>query len=161
MNILKPYRKDFQTPLGWIGLLANDQALVGVDLVVSGTHNDEHPILTQAQEEIVAYLKGQRRSFDLSIHFEGTDFQKLVWQAMLEIPWGETRSYSDLAKSIGRPKACRAVGQAAGKNELLIIVPCHRVITKDGRYGGFRAGITCKKSLLKLENSNFKKASAD
>ena len=111
----------------------------------------ETPLLARAQREIKEYLAGERRSFDLPLKLEGTPFQQLVWQALRDIPYGETRSYGELAAAIGRPRACRAVGMANHYNPLAIIVPCHRVIGANGRLTGYAGGVEIKRALLKLE----------
>jgi methylated-DNA-[protein]-cysteine S-methyltransferase len=100
------------------------------------------------------YLKGELRRFDCKLDFEGTPFQKKVWSALAKIPYGQTRSYQEIAKSIGHPKAFRAVGNANGRNSIPLIVPCHRVIESDGGLGGFGHGIKMKKRLLDLEKAH-------
>lgn len=109
-------------------------------------------VLENAFKEICQYLNGKRKSFDIPFKFDcGTVFQRKVWNALTQIPYGETRSYSDIAAAIGSPKAVRAVGSAAGKNPILIVVPCHRMIGKDGSMTGFGCGIEIKKKLLNIE----------
>ena len=104
------------------------------------------------KKQIDEYLVGRRKEFDIEIELEGTEFQKAVWQELMKIPYGETRSYQDIAIAIGRPGATRAVGTACGKNRWLIIVPCHRVVARNG-LGGFRLGLEAKKQLLRLEGA--------
>lgn len=111
-------------------------------------------LFAPVKQQIDEYLEGKRTQFDLSIEPQGSDFQRAVWQAMLDIPYGETRSYGELAKVIGRPSASRAVGAAAGRNPIPLIVPCHRVIGSDGGLVGFGGGIPTKKYLLALEQSS-------
>lgn len=102
----------------------------------------------------LAYFQGQQIDFNkVTIDIVGTDFQEAVWQQLRQIPYGEICSYSLIAEKIGKPKAVRAVASAIGKNPLLILIPCHRVIGKNGEITGFRSGIPLKKQLLKLENS--------
>ena len=101
--------------------------------------------------ELVDYLEGRRKKFSLPMDLYGTPFQLTVWKALQEISFGQTVSYTDIAERIQRPSSVRAVGTAIGANPVLIIVPCHRVITKDGKLGGFRAGLEMKKQLLVLE----------
>ncbi|MEH7107713.1 methylated-DNA--[protein]-cysteine S-methyltransferase [Bacillus sp. JJ1764] len=101
--------------------------------------------------ELIEYLKGERTSFTMPLEFRGTPFQVAVWKALCEIPFGETRSYSDIAERIQKPAAVRAVGAAIGANPVLITVPCHRVIGKNGKLTGFRGGLDMKKQLLELE----------
>ncbi|MBK3496229.1 methylated-DNA--[protein]-cysteine S-methyltransferase [Viridibacillus sp. YIM B01967] len=107
--------------------------------------------LAAYKEELLAYLKGERKEFMMRLDAGGTKFQQSVWQALKEIPYGETTTYSAIANQINNPKAVRAVGTAIGANPILIIVPCHRVIGKDGQLTGFRSGIPMKKALLALE----------
>jgi len=100
---------------------------------------------------ILAYLKGSRAAFSLALDLIGTPFQRSVWQALTAIPYGETRSYADIAKAIGRPTAVRAVGAANGRNPVPIVVPCHRVIGQNGTLTGYRGGLAVKERLLRLE----------
>lgn len=109
------------------------------------------PLLEKAICQIEEYLDGKRRVFELPLVFNGTAFQNKVWQALCDIPYGETRSYKQLAQAVGNPKACRAVGMANNKNPLLIVVPCHRVIGADGRLVGYAAGLEIKQQLLEME----------
>ena len=108
----------------------------------------------RAISEMKAYFSGELQVFTLQLAPEGTDFQLKVWQALSQIPYGETRSYGELAQSIGRPKASRAVGAANGQNPLPIIIPCHRVIGNDGSLTGFGGGMNTKAALLELEAQN-------
>ena len=108
--------------------------------------------LQEAVFQLQDYFEGKRTCFDLKLNPRGTDFQKEVWTALLEIPYGTTCSYLDLAKKLGRPKAVRAVASAIGKNPLWIMVPCHRVIGTDGSLTGYAGGLWRKKELLQLEN---------
>lgn len=103
--------------------------------------------------QITEYLDGKRKSFSISFDYNGTEFQMAVWKALCNIPYGETKTYGDIAQHIQKPTAVRAVGAAIGKNPVLITVPCHRVIGKDGSLTGFRGGLDMKKQLLKLERS--------
>lgn len=103
--------------------------------------------------QITEYLDGVRKSFSIPFDYNGTEFQQAVWKALCEIPYGETKSYSDIAHHIQKPSAVRAVGTAIGKNPILITVPCHRVVGKDGSLTGFRGGLDMKKQLLDLERS--------
>lgn len=105
----------------------------------------------EAIRQVEEYLAGERHSFDLPLDQRGTEFQKAVWQAVYEIPWGATTTYGEIARSIGRPDAVRAVGAANGANPLPIIVPCHRVIGADGSLTGFGGGLPLKRRLLTLE----------
>lgn len=112
---------------------------------------EEADILQPHAVELMGYLKERRRDFALPIDLHGTPFQQIVWKALQEIPYGRTVSYSEIAERIEKPNAVRAVGTAIGANPVLIIVPCHRVIAKSGKLGGFRAGLEMKEQLLELE----------
>ncbi len=102
-------------------------------------------------KQIEEYLQGTRQTFDINFRLDGTEFQKKVWNALLEIPYGETRSYKEIAEAIGNPKAVRAVGSANNKNPVLLLVPCHRVIGADGSLTGYAGGLEMKQYLLNLE----------
>ena len=108
-------------------------------------------IVRQAEQELREYFAGRRRTFTVKLDLEGTEFQRKAWQAMRNIPFGETISYGDQARKVGKPKAYRAVGSANGKNPIPIIVPCHRVLASDGSLGGYSLGLSMKRRLLALE----------
>lgn len=112
------------------------------------------PLSDETARQLEEYFQGTRKTFDLPLRMNGTEFQKQVWEALLTIPYGETRSYSELAEQIGRPKAARAVGMANHRNPIAILVPCHRVIGKNGSLTGYAGGIDKKEMLLELEKSN-------
>ena len=111
--------------------------------------NDE--FFTEARKQLQEYFAGKRKNFDLKLNPQGTDFQKRVWNALSEIPYGELRSYQDIAIAIGNKKACRAIGMANSKNPIPIIVPCHRVIGKNGKLVGFAIGLKTKQGLINIE----------
>ena len=113
----------------------------------------ETPVIKEAFRQLSEYFSGNRKTFNLPLLLKGTDFQKQVWQALLKIPFGETRSYKQIAEAIGNPKAVRAVGMANNKNPLLIVVPCHRVIGGNGKLVGYAVGLDKKEYLLRLEGS--------
>jgi methylated-DNA-[protein]-cysteine S-methyltransferase len=108
-------------------------------------------IVRQAEQELREYFAGRRRTFTVKLDLEGTEFQRKAWQAMRKIPFGETISYGDQARKVGKPTAYRAVGSANGKNPIPIIVPCHRVLASDGSLGGYSLGLSMKRRLLALE----------
>jgi len=108
-------------------------------------------IAEKAQQELAEYFLGKRKQFQVKLDLDGTDFQKRVWKELMRIPYGETRSYKDIAIRLKDPNASRAVGTANGKNPVCIIVPCHRVIAADGSLGGYSGGLNKKKVLLKVE----------
>jgi methylated-DNA-[protein]-cysteine S-methyltransferase len=150
----------YTSPLGRLTLQANDAGLTGAWFDVQttapddfGTENADHPILRQAIAELTEYFAGQRQQFEVPTAAQGTDFQQQVWAQLTQIPFGETRTYQDLALAIDNPKAVRAVGLANGKNPISIIVPCHRVIGKNGRLTGYAGGVERKQKLLALEKS--------
>ena len=156
------YFTHYQSPLGTITLQANDIGLRGAWFDVQttapedfGVQKDDHPILQQAIQEFDEYFAEKRQTFDVPTDAQGTDFQKQVWAMLTKIPFGETWSYQDLAIAIDNPKAVRAVGLANGKNPLSIIVPCHRVIGKNGKLTGYAGGVERKQKLLSLEGSRF------
>ena len=117
-----------------------------------------HPVLLRAECELGEYFAGNRRTFTVPLDMVGTQFQLTVWRALLTIPCGETRAYADIARQIGNPHACRAVGAANGRNPVSIIVPCHRAIGSDGSLTGFAGGLDTKKYLLALERRRFRTA---
>lgn len=116
---------------------------------------EESIVLKKAKEELEAYFKGVRKRFDIPLLMVGTEFQKSVWQELLQIPFGETVSYLDLAKGIDNAKAVRAVASAMGANAISLLIPCHRIIGTDGSLTGYAGGLDAKKKLLEIENNLF------
>ena len=152
--------KTMPSPVGDLKLVASERGLSASlwendspDRVHLGamTEDEGNPILVEAQRQITAYFAGQLTEFTVPLEFHGTDFQKSVWAALLTIPFGESRSYGEIARQIGRPTAYRAVGAANGKNPISIIAPCHRVIGSNGSLTGFAGGLEAKELLLALE----------
>jgi methylated-DNA-[protein]-cysteine S-methyltransferase len=117
------------------------------------SRDDAFTVLKLATEQLRAYFEAELQTFDLPLAPQGTDFQKSVWNALLTIPYGETRSYLQIAHGIGTPKAVRAVGAANGQNPIPIVIPCHRVIGSNGKLTGFGGGLPLKRQLLDLESS--------
>lgn len=115
------------------------------------SRKDKAPVLRQAANELKEYMAGERRAFSVMFEVDGTDFQCRVWQELCAIPFGEVRSYADIARALDKPAATRAVGAANGKNPLPIFIPCHRVIASDGSLAGFSAGVEVKRALLARE----------
>jgi methylated-DNA-[protein]-cysteine S-methyltransferase len=111
------------------------------------------PLLDKVTQEVAEYFAGKRREFSLPLQPLGTDFQREVWRAIAEIPYGETRTYSEIARAAGRPSAVRAAGSATGANPIPILIPCHRVIAAHGKLGGFSGGLDAKRRLLALERA--------
>lgn len=150
----------FASPVGSLTLIAHEQALLALHWqahrhpirIPAGEQAPDHPLLCRAREQLTAYFNGTRQGFELPLELRGTDFQRQVWQALLEIPYGQTRSYAQLAAAIGQPSAVRAVGAANGRNPLSILVPCHRVIGSQGQLTGFGGGLEAKRRLLALEH---------
>jgi len=149
-----------QSPVGTLTLVARGECLAAVlweqerenRVRLGALHrNDEHPTLQATARQLGEYFAGGRQRFELPLDFVGTDFQRQVWAALLTIPFGETRSYSDIARQIGNPGAVRAVGAANGRNPISIIAPCHRVIGASGSLTGFAGGLQAKQYLLALE----------
>ena len=152
--------KFIASPVGKLKLVASDHGLVAVlwendrpsrvclsELV----EDDQHPVLVETERQLREYFSGKRKAFSVALDMRGTRFQKDVWEALLAIPFGETRSYGHLAKQLGNPRATRAVGAANGRNPISIIVPCHRVIGSSGKLTGFAGGLDVKAHLLSLE----------
>ncbi|MBP8099785.1 MAG: methylated-DNA--[protein]-cysteine S-methyltransferase [Acinetobacter sp.] len=151
---------EMPSPVGILKLVATENALVAVlwenenpkrVRLAELIEQVNHPILLETQKQLREYFAGTRQQFDLPLDFEGTVFQKKVWQALLSIPFGETRSYRDIAEQVGNIKAVRAVGAANGKNPISIIAPCHRVVGVNGKLVGFAGGLNNKEILLGLE----------
>lgn len=149
-----------QSPVGLLTLVARGERLAAVlwqeereNRVRLGElqRDDGHPLLLETARQLGEYFAGERQGFELALDFAGTDFQRQVWAALLSIPFGETRSYSDIARQIGNPNAVRAVGAANGRNPISIIAPCHRVIGSSGSLTGFAGGLPAKQHLLALE----------
>jgi|SRR5579859_6702372 len=160
MNLI--YYQWIESPVGRLKLVAEEDALVAILFAqedpkrvrlgpllreVSG-----HPVLTETERQLGEYFRRERTHFTLKLNPAGTAFQRQVWQALLTIPYGETRSYTEMAGQIGRPRAVRAMGAANGRNPISIVIPCHRVIGASGDLTGFAGGIAAKHYLLTLEN---------
>lgn len=148
------------SPVGQLKLVAHETALVAVlwenenpnrVRLAALVEDLQHPILLKTAQQLNEYFAGKRQQFDLPLDFEGTAFQQQVWQALLTIPFGETRSYKQIAEQIGNVKAVRAIGAANGKNPISIIAPCHRVVGANGKLVGFAGGLENKEILLKIE----------
>jgi methylated-DNA-[protein]-cysteine S-methyltransferase len=143
------------TPIGRLVLECDDDVLIGVWLPHENRHGrrdvgDVPPVLKEAATQLEEYFAAERTDFDVPMEFDGTPFQREVWAELSRIPYGETISYGELARRVGRPNGPRAVGQANGRNPIPIIVPCHRVLASNG-IGGYGGGLKVKRSLLALE----------
>ena len=149
------------TPVGRVGIAASDDAVTRIffahacgpaeEQAPEGTPEAFTPLLRQAAAEMAEYFAGKRRAFTFPLAPEGTPFQRAVWDALRTIPYGETRSYKQIAAQIGRPKACRAVGMANNRNPIAIVVPRHRVVGSGGTLVGYAGGLETKAYLLGLE----------
>ena len=145
-----------ESPLGSLGLLENGQALTHLFLngneLPAGSEITSTPLLEEAARQLAEYFDGRRRVFDLPLNPFGTDFQRRVWAEIIDIPYGQTITYGEIAEAVGRPGASRAVGQASNRNPIAIIIPCHRVIGRDGGLTGYGGGLEAKDYLLRLED---------
>lgn len=150
----------FDSPVGRLVLVAGDRGLVavlwpgdrpGLVPLAATTEDAHHPVLVQAMHELDAYFTGLRTVFSVPLDFHGSAFQKRVWAALLTIPFGERRTYGQIAGQLGMPTASRAVGAANGRNPISILVPCHRVVGAQGQLTGFAGGLAAKAFLLKHE----------
>ena len=147
-----------KTPIGILEIHDNNKAITKIDLInhLSQSTGDISPLGAECSKQLMEYFNGKRTKFDLPLEFTGTEFQKKVWTELTKIPYGQTRSYKDIAIAVDSPKGFRAVGMANHKNSILIVAACHRVINADGSLGGFGCGIDIKKQLLELEAKNQK-----
>ena len=147
----------YQSPLGVLEIEADDKAITGLRIIRKNNpavrQTSTHPLIKETCKQLDEYFTGKRQVFDLPLSPQGTSFQQAVWKQLQEIPYAETISYAQLAKAVGNPKACRAVGSANGKNPIPIIIPCHRVIASDGGIGGYSGGLDIKVQLLALEQT--------
>lgn len=149
-----------ESPIGPILLAGDEEGLKYVNFIkgknkieVPDSWQENKKFFRDISRQLEAYFAGKLESFDVKLAPEGTEFQKSVWKALCEIPYGETRTYGQIAKSVGKPKASRAVGLANNRNPMAIIVPCHRVIGANGKLTGYASGLDLKEFLLRLENS--------
>ncbi|MEE0247695.1 methylated-DNA--[protein]-cysteine S-methyltransferase [Peptacetobacter hiranonis] len=149
----------YDTEIGRIKISEKDEKIIGFvfsDYKKEDEIEKETDAIRKTYLQLKEYLSGKRKNFDIEIEMIGTEFQKKVWKELLNIPYGETRSYKDIAIAIGNGKACRAVGNANNKNPIAIIVPCHRVVGSNGSMTGYAGGLDIKEKLLKIEKYNIK-----
>lgn len=154
--------KVMKSPLGNLKLVGSDRGLAAilwendsparVRLNIMG-EDEKHPVLVETERQLDEYFSGKRKKFSIKLYFVGTEFQNKVWQALLAIPFGQTKTYGQIAKELGNANAMRAVGAANGKNPISIIAPCHRVIGSTGKLTGFAGGLEAKAHLLELEGA--------
>jgi len=156
--------KIINSPVGTLKLVADDDHLLAVlwpndnprrvRFAINTRENPNHSVLLEAEKQLYEYFRQERRSFSIPLRFIGTPFQQAVWNALNQIPFGETRSYKQIATQVNCPKGTQAVGGANGRNPLSIIVPCHRVIGANGTLTGFAGGLEVKTYLLELESKS-------
>ena len=148
----------YEYPVGTIGIAEEDSAISLVlfkgDKRLADIAKKETPLIKKTAAQLKEYFEKKRKKFDIPLTLNGTDFQCSVWNALQTIPFGETRSYKNIAEQIGNPKACRAVGLTNNRNPVVIIVPCHRVIGRDGSLTGYGGGLEAKQYLLNLEKNS-------
>ena len=148
----------FYTRLGdmTVGCTASSIVMLSLNSKIFSKSNTNLPDLAyETEKQILEYLDGKRTNFTLPLAPKGTDFQRKVWDALLTIPYGETRSYEEIAIAVGNPKGCRAVGMSNNRNPIMILIPCHRVIGKNGKLVGYGGGLDVKEALLELEGRFF------
>lgn len=143
----------YQASFGTLQIVSNGEAIISLKMESPHSHSSpQSSLMKDVFRQLDDYFAGNRTEFDFPLQLDGTPFQQSVWNELLQIPYGETISYQELAKRVGNPKASRAVGNANGKNPVCIVVPCHRVVRANGDLGGYAYGIAMKKSLLSIEN---------
>lgn len=145
---------DYETDIGRLFIEADEECITKISFFEIKGDRCETFLIKNAHSQIMDYFQGRRKKFDFPLRLEGTDFQKSVWQELMKIPYGKTASYLDIAKAVGNPKACRAVGMANNKNNIAIVIPCHRVIGSGGKLVGYAGGLDVKQKLLDLEKDN-------
>ena len=146
----------YDCPIGEIGIAEENGAIIRLGFgnkkeEFKGCEIDEVPLIKKTFQQLTEYFAGRRKKFDLPLNPQGTDFQQSVWETLRTIPFGETCGYKDVAVMVGNPKACRAVGMANNRNPIAIIIPCHRVIGRNGSLTGYAGGLRVKQYLLDLE----------
>jgi methylated-DNA-[protein]-cysteine S-methyltransferase len=154
------YRAWVRSPIGAIEIRATEQGITGLYFVQRkpGREMREHPFLQDAVGQVDEYFRGARKEFSLKLKLQGTEFQRKVWRELMKIPYGRTVSYKDVAAAVGSPRAARAVGQANHRNPIAIIIPCHRIIGRQGGMVGYGGGLWRKKWLLAHEKKFFAKS---
>lgn len=148
------YIKQIHTKLGNIAIVEEDNKIITIEIhkkIEEKMVQKETPLLKEIEKQLLEYLEGRRKTFTVPLNPKGTKFMKQVWTALQEIPYGEVRTYGQIAQTVGKPKAARAVGMANHRNPIPIIIPCHRVIGSNGKLVGYALGMEMKEFLLKLE----------
>lgn len=148
----------YETELGIIGIRENNKSITDIYFSKVDTNDniEETELIKECFKQLKEYFEGDRVKFDLPLEPKGTEFQSKVWNELLKIPYGETKSYKDIAIAVGNEKACRAIGMANNKNPIPIIIPCHRVIGSNGKLVGYAGGLNVKEKLLNIEKIDIK-----
>jgi methylated-DNA-[protein]-cysteine S-methyltransferase len=149
----------YETIIGDITICANEKAVTGLSFgkcLDAAMKNLETKIIKKAFTQLHEYLNGSRTMFDLKFEYSGSDFQMAVWDQLKKIPYGKTKTYKEIARDLGSPKSCRAVGIACGKNPISVFMPCHRIIGSNGNLTGYGGGLHIKKHLLEMEKNGIK-----
>lgn len=161
------YSTSLKTPVGHLQLFADDHALYQIsfptcmeNIPVADPAPQGHPLSSTVATQLIEYFNGRRQTFDLPLSPQGTSFQQAVWELMEHIPYGETRTYGELAALLGNPNKARAVGGAANKNPLPLVIPCHRVMGASGKLTGFAGGLETKQFLFTLEQKRVQPSAA-
>lgn len=143
----------YKSPIGVLEIICEKDALISLKLVENVDKSDsETALIKEIKTQLYEYFSGKRKIFDIKLKTKGTEFQKCVWEELRKISYGKTKSYSEIAVAVGNKNTQRAIGSACNKNPIMIIIPCHRVISKNGELGGFAYGNSIKQKLLKIEN---------
>ncbi len=147
----------YDTKIGKLAIMDNDSGITNIEIAEEVNINDyninETELIKNASEQLKEYFDGKRKEFNLPLMPSGTEFQKKVWKSLCEIPYGETRSYKQIAEAVGNPNGSRAVGGANNKNPIMIVIPCHRVIGSNGSLVGYAGGLDIKNTLLSIEKN--------
>ena len=141
------------SPIGILKIKEKDDSIISIEIIntIIPINNNISLILQQVKNQLDEYFSGNSKKLEIKMNLIGTEFEKNVWNALLKVPYGKTKSYTDIAIDIGKPNSFRAVANACGKNPILLFIPCHRIISKNGDLGGFSYGIDIKEKLLNLE----------
>lgn len=135
-------------------IVADETFVYEISFIKEPFDGEDNEVTSEAKRQLCEYFEQKRTCFDLKLRLKGTEFQRAVWEALTQIEYGKTKSYQDIARQIGSPKACRAVGMACNRNPVAIVVPCHRVVGTSGKLTGYAGGLGLKERLLKLESSH-------
>ena len=156
MNEQKIIYQNYLLSIGKVIIQSDEKSIIRISASYDGEKGiqKDNRLLNQAAEQLKEYLEGKRKEFDLPFQPRGTEFQEKVWKELCKVPYGKTATYQEIAERIGNEKACRAVGMACGKNPIFIVIPCHRIIGKNGNLTGYAEGLEMKQKLLLLEREN-------